>query len=236
MQLAREPPPLELLAGDHTAEGVAGDALREVDRRRRPLRERLCDPQVVVGEARVAADLVEGAHDADRFVPQHERDEQAGARADPAGELLVDLGVVDDRVDALAPPPLEDPRALGAGLGHDRAHQRACALAVCGLDPKAPVGTRSSDHDRLRADQLAEPLGDQSEHARQLDLGQERVPDLVQRLQLAEPARRRLIEPRVLDRDRGLGGEKRDDLLVLVLEVGAALLVGQIEVAVGDPA
>ena len=51
-----------------------------------------------------------------------------------------------------------------------------------------------------------------------------------------EPARRRLVQPCVLDRDRGLGGEQRDELLVLGGEVLAALLLGQVQVPVGDAA
>ena len=45
-----------------------------------------------------------------------------------------------------------------------------------------------------------------------------------------------LVEPCVLDSDGSLRREQRDELLVLVREVGAALLLGQVEVAVGDTA
>ena len=51
-----------------------------------------------------------------------------------------------------------------------------------------------------------------------------------------EPTRRRLVEPRVLDRDGGLRGEQRHDLLVLRGEVGAVGLLGQVQVPVGDAA
>ena len=57
-----------------------------------------------------------------------------------------------------------------------------------------------------------------------------------ERLELVRPRVGRLVQPRVLDRDGGLRREQRDDLLVLVREVGAALLLGQVEVPVGDPA
>ena len=50
------------------------------------------------------------------------------------------------------------------------------------------------------------------------------------------PAGRRLVQARVLDRDRRLGGEQAGQLLVLVREVRAARLLGQVEVAVGDAA
>ena len=64
----------------------------------------------------------------------------------------------------------------------------------------------------------------------------ERVADLVQRLELAQPARRALVQPRVLDRDRRLRREQLRQLLVLVREVLPALLLGQVEVPVGDAA
>ena len=52
----------------------------------------------------------------------------------------------------------------------------------------------------------------------------------------AQPARRRLVQARVLDRDRRLRGEELRELLVLVGEVGAAGLLGEVEVPVGDAA
>ena len=86
-------------------------------------------------------------------------------------------------------------------------------------------------------EQLAQPVARRARAAaaRSISLD-ERVADLVQRLELARPARRRLVEARVLDRDRGLRGEQRDELLVLLGEVAAAVLLGQVEVPVGDAA
>ena len=51
---------------------------------------------------------------------------------------------------------------------------------------------------------------------------------------MAQPAVRRLVEPGVLDRDRGLGGKELRQLLVLVGEAPAALLLGEIQVSVRD--
>ena len=51
---------------------------------------------------------------------------------------------------------------------------------------------------------------------------------------MAQPAVRRLVEPGVLDRNRGLGGKQLRQLLVLVGETPAALLLGQIQVSVRD--
>ena len=50
-------------------------------------------------------------------------------------------------------------------------------------------------------------------------------------LELTRPTRRRLVEPGVLDRDRCLRGEERDELLVVIGEV-APFFLGQIEVPV----
>ena len=84
--------------------------------------------------------------------------------------------------------------------------------------------------------ELAQPSRDQRQQARQLDLGQQRVPDLVQRLHLPQPVRRRLVQARVLDRHGRLGRKQGDELLVLLGELGAAGLLGQVQVPVGDAA
>ena len=98
------------------------------------------------------------------------------------------------------------------------------------------VALRERDRDEPRADQLAELLRDELEQRVEVELGDEDVHHLVQRLELRRPARRRLVEARVLDRDRGLGGEQDDRRLVLLVEVGAARLLGEVEVAVDDAA
>ena len=77
VQLAREPAPLELLRLDDPAQRVAGNAGREVDRDGGARRERLGEPQVGLGEARVAAFPVVGDDHADR--PARRR--RAGRRA-----------------------------------------------------------------------------------------------------------------------------------------------------------
>ena len=69
-----------------------------------------------------------------------------------------------------------------------------------------------------------------------IDVAEHRGGDLLQRLELVRPRSARLVEARVLDRDRGLRGEKRHKLFVLVRKVGAALLFGQVEVSVRNAA
>ena len=74
---------------------------------------------------------------------------------------------------------------------------------------RAPINSRNRATDELKA-------------GAQLDLLDQRADHLVQRLKLARPARRGLVQPCVLDRDCRLCGEQRDDLLVLGRERLAA--------------
>ena len=110
------------------------------------------------------------------------------------------------------------------------------ALSVGGADDEPSVGGGQDDEDEPGMDELAQAGRDEVEHARDVDLGHERARNLVERLELLQPAGRRFVETRVLDRDRGLGGEQLHELLVLGGERGAALLLGQVQVSVGDPA
>ena len=81
-----------------------------------------------------------------------------------------------------------------------------------------PPGAGQRDQHDPCVEQLAQPARDELEQRRQLQLGSERVADLVQRLELAQPARRRLVQTCVLDRDGGLRGEQLRQLEVLVRE------------------
>ena len=49
------------------------------------------------------------------FSLKHERDEQRGHAADSAGKNLIDLGIFEKRVDALALPVREDASVLRFG-------------------------------------------------------------------------------------------------------------------------
>ena len=93
---------------------IAADALREVDRDRRPGRERLRQAQVVLAEGGRLALLVVRDHHADRPPAGDERHEQSRANTEPPRRLLVDLGVVQHRVDALAAAALQDASRLRA--------------------------------------------------------------------------------------------------------------------------
>ena len=118
-----------------------------------------------------------------------------------------------------------------------RAAEQVGAVRPVGrLDPEVARLERQRDRDQLGVDELAKPGGDESQQRPELDLARHRRDDLVQRLELARPAGGRLVEPRVLDRGRCLGGEEPGQLLVLVREVAAALLLGEVEVAEDDAA
>ena len=158
-----------------------------------------------------AALVVRGDH-ADRAGrATSQRHEQAGAQPEAAGDLLVDLGVVERRVDALAAPPLEHAAALRARPAARYVPRSSSALRPRGgLDAEVARRRRQRDQRRASASISSRSrVGDQLEQRAELGLAGERVPDLGQRLELREPARRRLVQPRVLDRDRRLGGEQR---------------------------
>ena len=168
--------------------------------------------------------------------PAHdERHVEPGTGAEPPRGVLVDLGVVEERVHPLGTATLEDAAALRPAPLEPDADQRGSAVSVGGLDVERAVVRWEADRDEPGADQGAQAAGDQLEQARKLDLPRERRPDLVQRLQLLRPRRRRLVQPRVLDRDRGLAGQRLHELLVVGGE-GSRLLLGQVQVAEGSAA
>ena len=83
--------------------------------------------------------------------------------------------------------------------------------------------------------EIPQASGDEPEKGLQLELACESFADLVQRLEVAKPTRRRLVQPRVLDGDRRLRCEQLDELLVFVGELFAALLFGEVEIPVCHP-
>jgi len=84
--------------------------------------------------------------------------------------------------------------------------------------------------------QLPQAGSDEVEDAGELDFRNERARDLVERLELLQPAGGSFVQAGILDRDRRLGGQQLHELLILLGEVRAALLLGEVEVPVRDPA
>src|SRR5919199_5812380 len=150
--------------------------------------------------------LVERDHDADWSIADEQRYVQRGARAEPACDRLIDLRIVEERGDVLASPPLEDAAGLRI-LRHLCPEERISTVAGRGVDAKRSLRRRQLDQDGPRIDELPQPTCDEFEQARQLDLSDERIPNLVQRLKLAQPTRCRFVKPRVLNCDRGLTRE-----------------------------
>ena len=194
----------------------------------------LGEAEIGVAEARIGPELVVDDDHADRLLAGKQRHEQTCRRSKEARRLLVDLRIFEHRVDPLAPPALEHPPRLRIA-GEAGSNRRLGNVARRGLDPKC-IRLRQHDYDQPRVDQLPQTLRDEVKQLRQIELAHERVPDLIERLKLARPRRRRLVQARVLDGDRRLRGEQGDELFILHAERVAALLLGQIEVPVGDAA
>ena len=222
VQLSGEARSFVLLGLDDTANGVTTDPLGKMHGDRSPRREGLREPDVLVGEARCRApELVVGDDDADASTLGNERDVESRANAHPTSDLLIQLGVVEHEVDTFAPPALEHPSGLGATeLELDpREAVRVVSVSVCRGDLETvAVGGGKRNQDEAGTDEVAESMRDESEEGLELDLSRESVPDLAERLEVAKPPRRGLVEPRVLDRDGGLRREQLRQLLVLVRE------------------
>ena len=225
VQLAREPRALELLALEQRPHRLAPDPLRQLDRERCSVRERLGDAEV---GCRRSADP--------RPACRRRRRHRSPCRGRPAARTAPPSprpcagrsGRPRGRRSARRPArcaaassarPLFEP-----GRVEPEAEQLRGVLARGHLDDEAlAVRRRALDQHDAGVEQLPEPHRREVEELRELDLGQQRLRDLVERLELPRPTPRRLVEPRVLDRDCGLRGEQADDLLVLVAELGPPL-------------
>ena len=178
-----------------------------------------------------------GDDDSDRASLGHEWNVQSGPDSHSPRGLLIDLGVVEHRIDAFAPSALEDAARLRASELelHSDETVRVGAFAVRGCDAEA-LASRLGQGDQYepRVDERSKPSRDETEQRLELELPREGVSDLVQRLQMAQPSRRGLVQPRVLDRDGRLGRKQLRELLVLVREGASAFLLRQIQVPVGD--
>ena len=161
MQLAREPSALELLRLDHPADGVATDPLGKVDGDRSTGGERLREPQVVLAEHGRRSLLVVRDHDADRPSAHDQRHVQRRVDAEPTGRLLVDLRIVEQRVDPLAAAALEHASRLRAAECELHPRDAVGALALGRRHPQH-VALRERDQDELRVDELLQPARDEA--------------------------------------------------------------------------
>ena len=154
MEFAREHPALQLLRLHDAAQRIPRDSLRKLDGDRGAGRERLGEPQVVVGEACVRTFLVVDLEHADRSVAGDQRHPHPGTRAEPPRHLLMHLGVVDHRVDALAATARKDLAALRARARDRLAEQIRRTLSCDSREPQIVLAARQRERDDPRTDQL----------------------------------------------------------------------------------
>jgi hypothetical protein len=106
---------------------------------------------------------------------------------------------------------------------------------VSGLDPQPPGLGREGQGGQVRSHQRPGVADHQPQQLGGVDPGQDRGGDGPDRLQPLGAVPGLLVQLGVLDRHPGLGGQHDQGPLVVGVEVLAAVLVGQIQVAV-DPA
>ena len=94
------------------------------------------------------------------------------------------------------------------------------SVSTDSVDAQLAVARRQPDREDAGVDQGVQAAGDEIEDRLRLNLRRQRVPDLVEGLELPRPASGRLVEACVLDRHGRLRGEERDDLFVLLGERG----------------
>ena len=208
MQLPRDPAPLALLGRKDSVDRFTRHAFGEMNGKGGPCAERLGEAQVVIGEARIGTVLVEGGNDTDGVPVKHERDEDRRHAADAARHHLVGLGILQDRVDALAPRAREDTSMLRVG-GDVVADQALDVFAVGDGDAKSSRGGGQRDEDSASIDQLAQMTGDEGEEAGHVSFLEDALGERVERLELTDPVDSSLMDPHLLDRDPRLGREQR---------------------------
>ena len=147
MKLPRQPPALKLLGLDDPAERVLRDSLGEVDSEGRAGRERLGEAQIGIREADVGPELVVSCQHANRASTDEQRHPEAGSGAYQTHCFVVDVGVVQDRVGALALATLEDPSAL-RGRARDRRARELCPVARHRRETQLVVAARKQNSDQ----------------------------------------------------------------------------------------
>ena len=135
-----------------------------------------------MGKAGIGALLVVDLEHTDRLVARDQRYPHAGAGRELPRHLLVHLGIVDHRVDALAPAALEHGTAFRLGTGDGRPQQ--FLGTGHGGEPQLVTADRQRERDDPRLEELAQAPDDEVEQLLEIRLCGQRVADLLQRLQL----------------------------------------------------
>ena len=149
---------------------IARHSRRQVDGYRGARSEDLREPKVAVCEARVFALLVMSDDDPDRSSAGEQRDVEAGTCVYGTRRMLIDLGIVRERVHAFGTSTLEHAAALGSGSLEAQTKELVCAGAVGRFDAQRPLGDGQCDRHYTRSDQAAQTQADELQEARQLDL------------------------------------------------------------------
>ena len=171
------------MAGDDSAKRIASYALGEVDCDRSAGTELLGDTKVRVVEARVRSELVVGDDHADSFVAGEQRHEEAASRPNLARRLLMHLGILQDGIDALAPPAVKHAARLRTVAREHEAEHLGESFPGRSLYAQL-VADWTRDRDDPRADELSETSRNEVEQTREIELTDEGVADLVQRFEL----------------------------------------------------
>ena len=112
VKLAREPLPLGLLTFEQRPHGLSADTLGELDGHGCSIRKRLRQPHVCIGESVIGVGFVVRSHHAHGATVDAQRDIQGRRRIEQPRRRLVDLGIVDEGVDALRTVAFERPPGL----------------------------------------------------------------------------------------------------------------------------
>ena len=208
VQLAREALALELLGRDDPAERIARHALRELDRDRRARGEGLREAHVVVGEAGVRRRALVVAPRSRRSRGRWtssgtQRPARASTRRVKTRSTSGSSSTESTRSlrRRSSTRPLFDPCSGSSLADHlvaparRRPPRSRPARRPAG---SATVTSRASSRSRSRSRDQFEQAVDRSSRVASA------LPTSLQRLELARPARRGLVQARVLDRDRRL--------------------------------
>jgi hypothetical protein len=186
VKLPREASALDFLRMHDAAECIAADSFGQIHCDRSTSDERLGEANVACLEPRIGPELVVRGDDADRPAAHREWHIERRRDTELPCHALVDLEIVHDGVDSLRASALE----YAADLRRAEVESHADELGIAGrsgyTERVGLVGQRD-EHD-ARLDELLQPLCDEGKHRLELDLGRQRTADLIQRLELSQPA------------------------------------------------
>src|SRR5207237_668602 len=123
---------------------------------------------------------------ADPFVAGEQRHEEATSRPQQTRRLLMHLGILQNGIDALAPPAVEHAARLRTVAREHEAKHLSRSLPGRSLHTQL-VANRKRDRHDAGIDELSETSRNEVEQANEVELTDEGVADLVQRFELTCP-------------------------------------------------